>query len=55
MHEPAIQLHGQEELAWHDIALGDPPDLSTHPLAGGVLLMVTNPTHLDRSMTGLNR
>src|SRR5438445_4071630 len=58
MHQAAVELHGQEQLAWYDIALGRAPDVATHRLAGRVLLLGADQPNLDRrdiQRRGVNR
>src|SRR5439155_23166887 len=47
MHEAAVELHRQQQLARHHVPLGGAPDLATHHLAGSKLLLRANEPDLD--------
>ena len=52
MHESAVVLDRQEQLAWHDVALGGAPDVPTHRLAGGELVVCADEADVDRRRGG---
>src|SRR5256885_399147 len=46
--EAAVVLHRQEQLAWHHVALGGAPDVATHRLASGELVVSADEADVDR-------